>query len=62
MKKTMSSYDAITLIKDGDTVAIGGFVGSGHPEELTIEINKSFAQSGSPNNLTLVYSAGQGDS
>ncbi|MBU3157889.1 acyl CoA:acetate/3-ketoacid CoA transferase [Clostridium estertheticum] len=62
MKKTMSSYDAITLIKNGDTVAIGGFVGSGHPEELTIEINKSFAQSGSPNNLTLVYSAGQGDS
>jgi len=58
----MSSHDAIALIKNGDTVAIGGFIGSGHPEELTIEINKSFAKRSVPNNLTLVYSAGQGDS
>ncbi|MBU3112894.1 acyl CoA:acetate/3-ketoacid CoA transferase [Clostridium lacusfryxellense] len=61
MKKIMSSQDAISLIKNGDTVAIGGFIGSGHPEELTIEINQCFEQKGVPNNLTLVYSAGQGD-
>ena len=61
MKKIMSSQDAISLIKNGDTVAIGGFIGSGHPEELTIEINECFAQNGIPNNLTLVYAAGQGD-
>ena len=61
MKKIMSSQDAISLIKNGDTVAIGGFIGSGHPEELTIEINECFAQNGIPKNLTLVYAAGQGD-
>lgn len=62
MKKVMSSYDAIDLIKNGDTVAVGGFIGCGHPEELTIKINECFLQKGTPNNLTLVYAAGQGDS
>ncbi|MBW9154463.1 CoA-transferase [Clostridium estertheticum] len=39
MKKVMSSTDAISLIKNGDTVAVGGFIGCGHPEELTIKIS-----------------------
>jgi propionate CoA-transferase len=62
MKKFMSSDDAIALIKSGDTVAVGGFIGCGHPEELTIKISECFLKSGVPNNLTLVYAAGQGDS
>ena len=62
MNKIMSSYDAIALIKNGDTIAVGGFIGCGHPEELTIKINESFLEKGLPNNLTLVYAAGQGDS
>ena len=62
MKKIMSSDEAIALIKNGDTVAIGGFIGCGHPEELTIKINECFLEKGIPNNLTLVYAAGQGDS
>ena len=62
MKKIMSTDEAIALIKNGDTVAIGGFIGCGHPEELTIKINECFLEKGIPNNLTLVYAAGQGDS
>ncbi|MBU3178297.1 acyl CoA:acetate/3-ketoacid CoA transferase [Clostridium estertheticum] len=62
MKKVMSSTDAISLIKNGDTVAVGGFIGCGHPEELTIKISECFLEKGIPNNLTLVYAAGQGDS
>jgi len=62
MKKIMSSHDAISLIKNGDTVAVGGFIGCGHPEELTIKISESFLEKGTPNNLTLIYAAGQGDS
>jgi len=62
MVKVMSSDDAIALIKSGDSVAVGGFVGCGHPEELTIKINESFLKKGIPNSLTLVYAAGQGDS
>ncbi|MBK5241034.1 acyl CoA:acetate/3-ketoacid CoA transferase [Clostridium sp.] len=62
MKKIMSSDQAIALIKKGDTVAVGGFIGCGHPEELTLKINECFLGKGTPSNLTLVYAAGQGDS
>ncbi len=57
----MNAREAVELIKDNETVGIGGFVGNGHPEELSIELEKRFLQTGSPSNLTLVYAAGQGD-
>ena len=62
MKKIMSSDEAISLIKNNDTVAVGGFVGCGHPEELSLKINECFLEKGTPSNLTLVFAAGQGDS
>ena len=59
--KIMSVQDALGLIRDGDTVAVGGFVGNAHPEELTSELEKMFLNTGSPRNLTIVGAAGQGD-
>ncbi|PKN67707.1 MAG: acyl CoA:acetate/3-ketoacid CoA transferase [Deltaproteobacteria bacterium HGW-Deltaproteobacteria-12] len=59
--KVISVDDAIGLIKDGDTVAVGGFVGDVHPEELTSSLERIFLETGNPRNLTLVGAAGQGD-
>ncbi len=59
--KVVSAEEAVRAIQDGDTVATGGFVSIGVPEEILIHIEEYFLQTGKPRNLTLVYAAGQGD-
>lgn len=59
--KVISSKYAAELIKDGSTVAINGFVGFSHPEEISTAIEERFLETGHPLNLTLIYGAGQGD-
>jgi propionate CoA-transferase len=61
MNKVIDSYKAAELIKDNSCVGFGGFVGIGHPEELSSAIEQRFLQTGGPTNLTIIYAAGQGD-
>jgi propionate CoA-transferase len=67
--KVVTAAEAVRLIRDGDTVATGGFVGIGFAEEIAVALEALYLESegdapytqGKPKNLTLVYAAGQGD-
>lgn len=60
-KKVMSAEEAILIIRDGDTVATGGFAGAGFAEEIAIALESHYLKTGSPKGITLFYAAGQGD-
>ena len=59
--KVLTAEEAAMLVKDGDTVSTGGFVGSGSPESLTRALEKRFLETGEPKNLVLFHAAGQGN-
>jgi propionate CoA-transferase len=67
--KVVAAAEAIRLIRPGDTVVTGGFVGIGFAEEVAIALENAFLGAdddahfpmGKPRDLTLVYAAGQGD-
>ena len=59
--KVVSAEEAVQIIRDGDTIATGGFVGTGFPEYVDIVLEEYFLETGRPRGLTLMYAAGQGD-
>jgi acyl-CoA hydrolase len=46
--KLVSAREAVALIKDGDTIGTGGFVGAGVPEELLMALEARFLETGQP--------------
>jgi AMP-binding enzyme/Coenzyme A transferase len=59
--KVVSAAEAVQFIRDGDTLATGGFVGIGFAEGIALALEERFVADGAPLGLTLVYAAGQGD-
>ena len=49
MTEVMTVSDAVeAYIKDGSTITFGGFIGSAHPEEVSLTIEQKFLDTGHP--------------
>lgn len=59
--KIMEGAKAVSMIKDGSTITVEGFVGNAHPEELMIALENRYQTAKKPSGLTLIYAAGKGD-
>ncbi|HUA70161.1 MAG TPA: CoA-transferase [Solirubrobacteraceae bacterium] len=59
--KLISPDAAAGLVHDGDTLAVGGFVGLGVPDQLLAALEQRFIATDAPRDLTLIFAAGQGD-
>ena len=59
--KVLSADDAVALVRDGDTLAVAGYGGSGVAEALLDALARRFVTTGRPRDLTLVHAAGIGD-
>ena len=51
--KVISAEDAVRLIRPGDTIATGGFVGIGFAEELAIAIERAFLTPGAGDDFAI---------
>lgn len=57
--RIITAPEAADLISDGATVATGGFLGVGWPEDIAFHIEERFKKERKPEGLTLVHAAGQ---
>jgi propionate CoA-transferase len=60
--KVITADEAIALISDHDVLTTTGFVQSCIPEALHAALERRFVEQGSPRDLTLIMTAGAGDS
>ena len=61
MSKVMNIEDAVSLVKDGDSIWVNAFLAIANPAELNSALSKRVRDTGSPHNLTVYCSAGFGD-
>lgn len=61
MSKVVTMDQAVAMIKPGDFVITSGFLTAGTPDCIMKAVADSFEATGTPNNLTIMYGAGQGN-
>ncbi len=61
MSKIISANEAISLIKDGDTIAASGFILAGGAETLFKKLGEAYEKTSHPKDLTLVFAASAGN-
>ena len=59
--RIMTAKEAVKLVESNRTLCTEGFVGAALAEELLLELQNRYRETGSPRDLTLIYAAGQGD-
>lgn len=59
--KIVTPAEAMAEIRDGDVLAVEGFLGSGTAEELCLALEKRYLETNAPKDLTLIHSSGPGD-
>ena len=60
--KVVTAEEAVSLVRDRDTLSSCGFVQSCVPEALLKALERRYLKTGTPRNLSLFATAGQGDS
>ena len=61
MASVITAQEAASLIRDGQTLCVGGFVGLGTPDEILAAIEARFIETGHPSQLSVMNCAGCGD-
>ncbi len=59
--KVVTAHEAVKIIRDGDTIAMDGFIGMCAPEEILVELEKQFLETGSPKGLSIIIPSTSGD-
>lgn len=60
MAQIITAKEAAAMVKDGDNIAVATFGASGTPEEILMEVEKRFLETGHPKSLGYTHAAGGG--
>ena len=60
MAKLITAREAAEMIQDGDAIICATFGASGVPEDIYMELEKRFLETGHPRSLTYTHAAGSG--
>ena len=60
MYRLMSAEEAVSMVKSGDNIVVNSFLALSHPEALEDALCRRFENTGSPNELTIIGTAGFG--